>query len=629
MFDFVARHKRLLQIVLGLIIVPPFAFWGIQWTQRGMAVGEVAEVGGQKISEQEFSEALQREQDRQRAILGKNYDSALFDSPMMRREVLEGMISQRLLMQHAARGYLTVPDETLVETTKSIPAFQVDGKFSRERYDAALQVERMSPEAFDAALRRDLVVQQLSSALAESGFVSKTAASRFAELRSQQREIAEHRVEADVRLAQSRISADAARAFYDSNPARFQVPEEIQVEYVVLSTDTLLASEQVGADEVKAYYEANLTRYGEPEQRRASHILISVKNGASDADKRKARERAEQILAQLRKSPGSFAEIAKKESGDPGSASKGGDLGFFSRGMMVRPFEDAAFRLKPGQISDLVESDFGFHIIKVTAIKPGRMKTLEQVRPDIELELKRQQAGRHFAEAAETFSNMVYEQSDSLKPVADKFKLAIQQAQGVTRQSASVPALNNSRLLAALFSDDSLKNRRNTEAVETSPGTLVSARVLNHKPASPRPFEQVRDGIVKQLAQQEAVALARKQGEALLEELKKGKTPAVSFGAPRLVSRDDPKGLDPEALSRIFGIDATKPPAYAGVESKDGYAIYRIARVVDIQPDEARQRSVQSELGRASGSQDFRSFMEALRADAKVEISRDALEKTN
>ncbi len=628
-FDWVHNNKRLMQVVLALVALP-FAFWGIDSYQRVMGrVGEVAEVGGQKIAEQEFAEALRQQQDRLRGMLGRNFDPAMFDSPAMRTELLEGMISQRLLMQHAARNHLVVPNETLVETTMSIPAFQVDGKFSRERYDAALRNERMSPETFDAALRRDLLVQQLTSALADSGLASKTAASRFARLRAQQREIAEHPVRADTRLAQAKITADAVRGFYDGNPMAFQVPEEVQVEYVVLSTDALIASEQVGGEEIKAYYESNVSRYGEPEQRRASHILIALKSGAGDAEKAKARERAAQILSRARKSPGSFAELAKKNSDDPGSASKGGDLGFFSRGMMVRPFEDAAFRLKPNQISDLVESDFGFHIIRITGVKAGKMKSLEEARPEIERALKRQRAGRRFAEAAETFSNLVYEQADSLKPAAERFRLPIQLAQGITRQSAPVPALSNPKLLAVLFTDESIKNRRNTEAVETAPNTLVSARVVGHKPASRRPFDEVKGEIARQLAREEALALARRQGAERLEELGKGKASAARFGASKLISRDSPQDLSPEALSQIFRADASKLPAYVGAESNNGYVIYRVSRAIDVEPDETRQRSAQSELGRASGTQEFKSFLDGLRADTKVEINRAVLEKKN
>jgi hypothetical protein len=216
-FDWVHNNKRLMQVVL-LLVALPFAFWGIDSYQRVMSrADEVAEVGGQKITEQEFTEALRQQQDSLRGI--RNLDPTMLESPAIRTEVLEGMISQRLLMQHAVRNHLAVSNDTLVETTMSIPAFQVDGKFSRERYDAALRNERMSPEMFDAALRRDLLVQQLMSALADSGLASKAVANQFARLLAQQREIAEQRVQADTGLAQAKITADAVREFYDRNPS--------------------------------------------------------------------------------------------------------------------------------------------------------------------------------------------------------------------------------------------------------------------------------------------------------------------------------------------------------------------------------------------------------------------------
>ncbi|MGB5080992.1 MAG: SurA N-terminal domain-containing protein [Burkholderiales bacterium] len=628
MFNFVTKHKRLLQVVLALMIVPPFAFWGIQWTQRDVAnQRDVASVGGQKVSEQEFSEALRQQQDRLRGMLGQNFDPALLDSPRMRLELIEGMISQRLLMQFAVRRHMAVSNESLVETTRAIPAFQVDGRFSRQRYDDLLRNERMTPEAFDAALRRDLLVQQLSGALAESGLASRAASRQLARIRAQQREIAEYQFRAATRTAKSGIGAEAIRAFYDGNPSRFQVPEEVDVDYLVLNADALLSSERVNAEEVRGFYEANAARFGEPEQRRASHILIGVRSGASDADKTKARNRAAGILAEVRKSPGRFAELAKQNSSDAGSASRGGDLGYFSRGMMVQAFEEAAFRLKLNEVSDLVESDFGFHIIRITGIKPGKMKSLAEARPEIESELKKQRAGRRFAEAAETFSNLVYEQADSLKPAAEKFGLTIQRAAGLTRETAPVPALNKPKVLAALFGEDAIKNRRNTDAVETAPGVLVSARIVNHRLPVQRPFDQVQEGIARQLAQQEALALARKQGSERLEELKKGDAGSVRFGPARLVSRDNPQDLSAEALSRIFGADGSKLPSYAGVETREGYTIYRISRVVDPEPDEARQRSVQSELGRANGSLEFKAFLDGLRADASVDINKEYLEK--
>jgi peptidyl-prolyl cis-trans isomerase D len=626
MFDFVAKHKRLLQLILGLMIIPPFAFWGIQWTQRDMVgSGEVASVSGQKIGEQEFADALRQQQDRMRQLLGRNFNAAMLDSPGMRAELLEGMISQRLLTQYAVRSNVAVSDDQLRDAITSIPAFQDDGHFSKTRYETLLRSEGYSPAAFEASVRRDLALQQVTGALSDSGIASKLTAHLLARLTQQQREVAEYLIPADARAPAAQPAAQAVRAYYDANPAQFQVPEQVGIEYVVLDQDAVAAQEPVSADDVRKYYEQNAARFGQPEQRQASHILLSYKPNASDADKAKVRAKAEDVLAQVRKSPGSFAALAKKYSEDPGSAAKGGDLGYFSRGMMVPQFEDAAFRLKPNEISGLVESEFGLHIIKVTGIKAGKQRALQEVRAEIERDLKRQGAARRYAEAAESFSNLVYEQPDSLKPAADKFKLPIRKAEGITRQSAPVQMLNQPRMLSALFSDDAITSHRNTEAIDVGQSTLVAARVVEHKAATQRPFEAVKADIERQLAQKEARALAAKRGAERLAELKKGGS--APFGPVKTVSRERATGLSQDAVARIFRADASALPAYVGMELPAGYALYRISKVVESEPDDARQRAVQAELGRASGEQEFRSFLAGLRADAKVEINRDALEK--
>ncbi len=627
MFNLVHNNKRLMQVVLALVALP-FAFWGIDSYQRVFNLtNDIASVDGQKITEQEFADALRQQQERMRSLLGRNYNPALFESPEMRLELLEGMVSQRLLAQFAVRNNITVDNDQLREAIASIPAFQEDGRFSKSRYEAMVRAEGYTPPSFEASLRRDLIMQQLTGALADSGISPKAAARDVAQLRAQRREVSEHLIPIEPQLAQAKIAPETVRALYDGNPDRFQVPEEVRIEFLVLTPDALVSSEQISADAVKAYYDANISKFGEPEQRQASHILIALKSGAGDAEKTRARERAGQILAQLRKSPGRFAELAKGNSADSGSASKGGDVGYFSPGMMVRPFEEAAFRQKLNEIGDLVESDFGFHIIKVTGIKPGKMKSLADARPGIEIELRKQQAAKRFAESAESFSNLVYEQADSLKPAAEKFKLAIQEAGGITRQSSTVQLLNNPKVLAALFSNDSMKNRRNTEAIEVAQNTLVAARVTDHKPASRRPFDEVKGEIARQLARQEALEVARKRGAERLEELRKGNASAASFGAARTVSRDNPASLGPEALSQIFRADASVLPAYIGVDSPNGYAIYRISHVIDAPQDETRQRGVQTELARMIGTQEFKSFLAGLRSDAKVEINKALLEK--
>ena len=626
MFDWVHNNKRIIQVILALVIIP-FAFWGVNFYEKAFVGGDtVAEVDGSKITEQEFSESLRQQQDRMRSMLGRNYDPSMLDSPEIRLNILEGMISQRLLAQYAIRRNMGVSDDQLRDTILSIPAFQENGKFSKSRYETALSAERFSPPAFESMLRRDMVLQQLVGAVSDSGIASLAVARRVAAARMQQREVSEQSITAASLAAEVKVAPEAVRAYYDGNASRFQMPERIKVEYVVLDGEALLATEQVSAEDTKAYYDANAAKFVEAEQRRASHILIAFKGGAGVDEKNKARAKAEQLLSQVKKSPGNFAEIAKKNSDDPGSAAKGGDLDFFARGMMVGPFEDAAFRLKPNEISGLVESDFGFHIIRLTGIKPGKTRSLAEARPGIESELKKQRAAKRFAEAAESFSNIVYEQSDSLQPAAERFKIQIRKADDVTRQGASVAELNNPKVLTALFRDDSLKNRHNTETVEVAPNTLVSARIVDYKPGAQRPFDEVKGEIQKQLLQQEALSLAKKRGAERVEQAGKSTAPA-GFGAAKLVSRASPQGFSPEALAKIFGADVSKLPAYVGIETKDGYTVYRIGRVVEVQPDEAFQRNVQTELGRANGSEEFQAFLAGLRASGKIEINKALLEK--
>ena len=628
MFEFVSRHKRLLQIMLIIFIVPPFAFWGIDSYQRSFSTtNDVANVDGNKISEQELGEQLKQQQDRMRALLGAGFNAAMFDTPEIRARILDSMIAQRLLLQQAVRGNLAITDEQLREVIASTPAFQEGNQFSRERYEQTLRREGYTPVMFEASLRRDLILQQYTSAISDSGIASKAASRQIAASRAEQREASEYTISAESFASRVQIEPQAEQAYYDANRSRFLVPEQVRVEYVVFSSEAMQALEPIGEDEIKAWYESHIDQYRDKEERRASHILITVKAGANDADKAKARDKAQFLLDQVRKSPANFGDLAKKHSDDPGSASKGGDLGYFSLGMMVKAFEEAALRLKANETSGLVESEFGFHIIRVTGIKPAKGRGLEQVRAEIERELKKQRAGRKFAEAAEAFSNLVYEQPDSFKPVAEKYKLAAQASGWVTRQSAPVQVLNNQRVLSALFTDEAIKSRRNTEAMEVAPGTLVSARVIEHRPAATRPIGEVRGEIVRHLAQKEAAALAHKQGVAKLEELRKGNAGAAQFGPAKTLSRDDAKRVSPEILAAIFRADRSKLPAYAGVAQPNGYVLLRIGKVTDIDVDEAKLKNLQAELGRATGTQEFQAFLASLRTNAKVEINKALLEK--
>jgi peptidyl-prolyl cis-trans isomerase D len=631
MFDLIHKHKMLVQVLLALMVLP-FAFWGIDSYRRGASTEQdLAEVAGQKITLQEFAQAQREQQERLRSLLGRNFDASLFDTPEQRAELLDGLIQQRLLAVQTVKSKLVVTDEHLREIIVGLPAFQENGRFSKERYDALLRAQGMSDVTFEARLRRDAELQQLNSAVAESSLVAKAEVERMLAIQGQQREVSEVLLPREQFTAEVKLAPEAVKAYYDSHQVEFQVPEQVRAEFIVLNADALAALETVSEAELHSWYDTNVR--------------------AKFDERTAARGKAEGLLAQLRAAPDKFAELAKQYSQDPGSKDNGGDLGYFARGAMVKPFEDAVFKLKQGQMSGIVESDFGFHIIKLTGIKPAKggepeqrqashilitapaaAKDFQAMRADIEKELKKQRLGKKFAEAAETFTNLAYEQPDSLQPIADKFKLKIQQSAWLTRRAdAAAGVLNNQKIVDALFAPDSLKSKHNTEAVEVGPDTLLAARVVEHKPAAVRPLDEVKGEITKRLTEQEGMALAIKRGAAMYAELQQGKDAGISWGAAKIVGRQGKPAVHPDALKAIFRADTSKLPVYLGVELRDrGYGLYRISRVIDApQADAAREKEVQDQLARQAAQQDYVAYLAALRAGTKIEINKANLEKKN
>jgi peptidyl-prolyl cis-trans isomerase D len=547
--------------------------------------------------------------------------------------VVNSLIDRRLLLLEAYKGRLGASNEMLVEIISNMPSLKENGQFSQARYEAALRAQGMTTDQFENQLRQDLTMQQLVGAVGDTGIISATSAEMMLRIQSEERQVAELRITPEQFAGEVKLGADAARKFYDENQTLFQTPELLRAEYVVLSLEGLLSQVAVSDAEVKQWYDSHKDRFQQAEERRASHILITASATASDADKAKAKAKAEELLKEVQKSPAKFAELAKQNSQDPGSAANGGDLGFFGRGMMVKPFEESVYSLKDGQISGLVQSDFGFHIIKLTGVKAAKVKTLDEVRAEIEGELKRQGAQRRYAEAAESFSNMVYEQSDSLAPAAEKFKLKIQQSQMLPK---SIPAqalpslgpLGNEKLLAALFSEDAVKNKRNTDAVEVAQNTLVAARVLDYKPAAVRPFETVKADIETMLKAKEATAMAKSRGEARLAELKAGQD-KVNWALVKYVSRLQGKQVSPAAMQAIFRADGQKLPSYAGVElpNNGGYALYKIMGVKPLEKvDEDKRRVLQSEYTALVSQEDFAAYLAGLRQRYKVEINKSVVE---
>ena len=627
MFEFVRTHQRLMQGLLLLFIFPSFAFVGISsYSHLGDAENVVAKVGGQPITQPEY-EAAQREQmQRFQQMFGAQFDPKMFDTPEARQGVLDNLIAQRALSIEATRQHLSVSDAAVTQSVTGISGLTgPDGKFDGERYRSLLAMQGMTPEIYEQRLRQDLALQQLNSAVQNTAFAPKTVATQLSNINDQERTVQELVFKPADFSTQVKVTPAMLTAFYEKNGKLFEVPEQAKIDYVVLSSAALASQAVVADTEVADFYKANIKRYGVDEQRRASHILVNLKKDASAAEKAAAKTKAEGLLAQVRKSPAEFAAIAKASSEDTGTASSGGDLDYFGKGMMTKPFEDAVFKMKDDEISDLVQSDFGYHIIHVTGIKPATIKPLEQVKPDILVELQKQKAAKQYAALAESFTNTVYEQSDSLKAVAEKLKLKIESVGNLTRipnPAAGPDALyNNPKFLKALFADDALKNKRNTEAVEVAPSTLIAGHVVEYKPVSKRPFAEVESMVRERVIAAEAAQLAKKAGEAKLAALKVADD-ATGFGPAKTVTRAKNDGLATAGFESVMKTDVAKLPAVTGADlGTEGYAVYRIAKVAQSEKaDPARRQAEQQQIANALAQQEMLAYINVLKEKAKVKI---------
>ncbi len=620
MFDFVHEKKRVVQFVLVLIILP-FAFWGVDSYRKSGGGEFLATVNGEKIGAQEFDNAVRQQEQRMREMAGASFDATILDKPEVKHSIMEGIVAQHLLGMDAHKAGLTITDEQLADVIASISAFQKDGKFDKKQYETVLSAQNMSPLTFEAKVRQELSSRQLTDAYTQNGYASSLVVDNLIRLNEQQRVVSLVKFDIDSLTKQAKVDDAAIDDYFKKNQGEFKTPERAKVEYVVFSADSLMPQISIDDAEVSKYYEEHQAEFGTQEQRQASHILISVSAQAADADKKAAKEKAEQVLQKLKQAPESFAALAKQYSQDPGSASNGGDLGMFGRGAMVKPFEEAVYKLKVGETTGLVQTDFGYHIIRLTAIKPAKNQSLADVKGFISQRLKTQKASDKFAELAEKFSNTVYEQSDSLKPAADLVKVSIQQG-GWLNKGPATGGVWTDKVIQSVFSDEVIKNKRNTTAVEVAPNTLMAARVVEYQAASVRPLSDVSAGIRQKLQHQQALDLIAKQGGELLTSLQKGETPKVTWQPSQTITRAQHTGLDTELTQLVFQLNSAKLPAYVGMPvAMNGYALVRVEEVKESAAidDNKRNRYLQ-QIRQVTGEEMLRSYLADAKKHADIKI---------
>jgi len=613
------------KVLLALITIP-FALFGIDsyLSSAGNNVA-VANVGGNTISIQEYDNALKNMRNRLQSE-GK-FDQAQLDSPEVKSLVLNQLINKQLLSDEIQHAKYAISDVQLATYVTGMPEFQKDGKFSQELYDQTLAQNQLSPTKFEAGMRADLLAQQAQAGITKLGFISNARADEVLKLANQQRVVTVSEIKTKDFVDQVTVKPEEVKAYYELHKNKLIVPEQVKIEFLTLAPVDFMRTVIVSDDEVKKYYDENAAKLQGNEQRRASHILIGFGVSATPEQKQQAKAKAEEILAEIKKNPKLFESLAIKNSQDPGSAVKGGDLGNFGRGAMVKPFEDAVFSMKVNEVSNLVESEFGYHIIKVTEIS-GQDSDFNSLKPQIKGDLMFAKAKEEFAKQAETFSDLVYTQSGSLAPAAKAFNGQVQKSDWLSRESGAKFFKNNEKIMDLVFSNEVLKDRRNTEAIEVSTDNLVSARVVDYKPAAPKSFDEVKSGIEALLKLEAASKLAINKGEAALKDLRDGKSVAgIEWITEVTVDRKNAQGLTDLAMNQVFKTNTAKLPAYSGLaDSKQGFLLVKVIKVdSSVLADADAKKAANAELNAALASEYLAAYKQSLRVKAKVTVNEKIL----
>nr|WP_315203743.1 SurA N-terminal domain-containing protein [uncultured Albidiferax sp.] len=628
MFDFVRKHTKIMMGLMFLLIIPAFILVGGQESFQSFNEGgeTVAKVAGKDIKQIDWDNAHRNEVQRIMASQ-PGIDPKLLDSPEARYATLENLVQQRVLAAAADKFHLVTSDSRLARSLQEDPTIaslrNPDGSLDMARYNQLLAAQNMTPAMFEAQVRTDLSQRQVVAGVAGTAFSAGAEADVALNALLEKREVQVALFKATDFAAKVNPTDAELEAWYKDHPALFQAPEQATIEYAVLDLDAVKNGIQPNEQDLKTYFKENADRLAGKEERRASHILVNAPKDASADDRKKARAKAEELLAQVKKNPASFADVAKKNSQDTGSAVNGGDLDFFGRGAMVKPFEDAAFALTKGDISGIVESDFGYHIIQLTDIRAPKQRSFEEMRPELEAELKNQQAPAKFAEAADAFTNGVYEQADSLKPVADRLKLNVQTASlSRTPAPGAKGVLANAKFLNAIFSSDSIEKKRNTEAVETAPNQLVAGRITQYTAAHTLPFAEVKDQVRLRVVGARATELAKKDGQEKLAAWKANPA-AAALSTPLLLSRENAQQQPVQVVNAALRADLSSLPAWVGTDlGEQGYAVVKINKLVPREvPAEALLKQGRAQYSQGWAGAESRAYYNSLKERFKVKIN--------
>ena len=615
-------------IIVGLIIAS-FALWGVSSYFEGGTSLYAAEGDGIKVSQRVYQNSLQQYRS---SVTPEQFDSKIFKA-----QVLEKLIAESLLVRDALQNGYSVSNQTLKLYIEKRPDFQRNKKFDAEVYKTALATRRMGMKQYEAQLREGLIQEQVVGIYKASAMVTDAEISRILALMTQEREIDYTIIEPGSFIKDVQISEDAVKGFYDNNQDKFQTPETVKIEYIELSADALIADYQPTEDELQAIYRAETgSNMVTPEKRRVSHILVEAGSGSSPEDQKKALEKAMLLAAKI-KNGASFSDVAKKESDDPGSAGKGGDLGQLESGVMVKEFETVAFALKKGQVSEPVKTQFGYHLIKLTGYQPPVKVPFSKVKQKLVEQARKQKGEQRFYDLTESFYNLTFENPDSLQPAADALELKIRKSAWFGR-SGGPGIAGQQKVVAAAFNPEVLEQGRNSEVVELDDTTLLVVRMAGHRRQQARPLAEVRKDIINHLKREQALKKAAQQRDQILQALRDGSTLRaqtrkykLKYNQPKPLVRDKSKDVDVRIIGAAFR--AKRPEkdkmTIGGVDlGGKGYAVFVLKRFAEGNPaavDASTREQVTRQLNQFRGTDYFQYYGRGLRQQADIRINLDNL----
>ncbi len=611
-------------IVSGIIIT--FALFGINQYFSGRTDTSVARVNGAPISQMQLERAYSQQRQRLAEMFGGELPP-MFTEQILKQQVLGQLVSREVLVQAAIESNMQVGNQQLVSIIGSADVFQENGKFSRAKYEQLLSRQGMTPGQFENSIRRDILASMYESGFRDTAFVTRAEEDNLLRLQNQQRMIGYLTVSIAPYEKAATLSDEEVDTYYQANSQRFMQPERVKIAYLELDIADLAKGVKVADDELRSRYEAQKLNYSTPEERRASHILITVAEDASPELVETARKKAEAILVRVRKGE-DFAKLAKAESQDTGSAKKGGDLGFFGKGMMVPAFEEAASKLKKGEISEPVRSSFGFHIIKLTGIRGGELKPFNKVKEQIRKDIQNEQAEKKFYDMADQLENLTYEHPESLQLASETLELPIKHSDYFSRQGG-IGIAANKKVSSMAFSDDVLLKGYNSTAVELGRNHLVVLRINDHQPEMVRPLVEVKKQIATALKHEKAVVEVDNKAAELLRMVRAGKSPAklarekgVSWTATQTLKRDAKK-VDSAILNEAFSLpkpDNANVSNTVALASGDR-AVVIVSKVIDGDPavaDEKQRAQARAQLQRAISTASTEAALRGARARMDV-----------